>query len=410
MKRLSFVAISMAAALSMAACSDDIIAPQLVGEKQPLNVVELDTKTSQGIASAADDFAFRLFSLVNRNENKNTMVSPLSISTALSMTAMGATGDTYDEMVNAIGQSGYSVEQLGSYYKKLLAEMADSGKTKVELANSIWVDKGISLMAPFVGYAEGYYDAEIASIDFNSSEAAKAINKWCSDKTHGLIPNIIDDTASLRMALINALYFKASWADSFFSPVKEKFHGLSGDRSVDMLHKTEKLYYAEDENFQIASVPYIGGYSFDIILPKGDFTTGSAALTGENWSGLISSMKKKKVILSMPEFKFDYSINLNDVLKEMGMRRAFTAAAEFDALSEHPLLIDKVVHKTSINLDKDGTEAAAVTAVFVKDGAIAPEDEEMVELRADKPYFFVIRKTSSSINNNGGILFLGRVI
>ena len=354
----------------------------------------------------ASDYVFGLFDRVAGKEN--TFVSPLSLSMALAMAASGAEGETYDQMVATLGLGGMDRKALYDYYETLTRTLETADTTvAMEAANSIWVQDGFPVKPAFKNGAQRHFGAEIGNVDFTRPTAAQKINSWCCDKTHGKICHVVERTSGWKMALVNAVYFKAPWMDAFRRTEDGTFNGLGGVPSkVRFLLRKGHMHYAEDKDFQMVELPYgeHGRFVLDVILPKGDYDK-APAMNQARFDALTASLEGNLVEFKMPEIKMESSLNLADVLAEMGMSRALNPAAQFGGISDIPLMIDNIIQKTYIDLNKDGTEAAAVTVVSIRATGMAPVQVKYIPFIADRPFMFVIRERQS-----GAILFIGQKV
>ena len=362
------------------------------------------TAQSQEIS---DNYVFNLFDRVAGREN--VFVSPLSLSMALAMTATGAEGETYAQMTETLGLGGMDRKALYEYFELLTGnlEAADTS-VMMEIANSIWVHENFSVKPAFSQGAQRHFRAEIGSVDFDCPGAAGVINSWCCEKTHGKICRVVERTRGWKMALVNAVYFKAAWKEAFKRTESGIFHGLGGqEKEADFLLKREMMSYAEDSDFQMVELPYgeRGRFVIDVLLPKAEFDK-APALDQARFDTLAAALEHRRVNFKMPEFKMESTINLAGILADMGMPRAFSAFAEFGGISETPLMIDDVLQKTYIDLNKEGTEAAAVTVISMRLTSVGPGFElPYIDFIADRPFLFVIRERQS-----GAIMFLGQKV
>lgn len=336
-------------------------------------------------------------------------ISPLSLSLALAMTATGAEGETYDQMTATLGLSGMARKELYEYFGKLTKTLESADTSVVmETANSIWIQNDFPVKPAFSSGASKHFGAEIGSVDFNQPSAAKRINSWCCEKTHGKICNVVDRTPDWKMALVNAVYFKAAWEEAFKRTENGVFNALGGKKSeVKFLIRKGFMNYAEDADFQMVELPYgeRGRFVLDVILPKA-YLDKVTAMNQARFDALTASLEERRVNFKMPEFKMESTVNLADILADMGMPRAFSPFAEFGGISEVPLMIDNVLQKTYIDLNKDGTEAAAVTVISMRVTSVGPGyDLPYIDFIADRPFLFVIRERQS-----GAIMFLGQKV
>lgn len=368
------------------------------------------TKAEQGINDGANEFGLRLFrSLYNKDQ---VFISPLSISLALSMTAYGARGVTEQEMIATLGFGDATRDQVGEYYGKMVPALLNAdNRTTLEIANSIWVKNFIGLRQDFSNGVKNYFGADIFSKDFSSKNLIAEINAWCSDKTHGLIKNAADNLdPDTVMALVNALYFNGKWSVEFGKATNGKFKALnSSSVSSKMMSKTDNYRYAAAGGYQMVSVPYgNGSFVMDIILPDSEgsdaFEKAVKGLTWDVYSNLVGIGHSTEVCITMPVFKMEYDVELQDILAAIGMPSAFTGFADFSGITDDAsLCIGQVIHKTLVDVDEKGTVAAAVTVVGMKLESAAPP--QTIYFTADRPFIFAIRETSTN-----ALLFVGQKV
>ena len=338
---------------------------------------------------------------------ENIFLSPLSASMVLSMTASGAQGTTLQEMQKALGYGNMDQAQVNSYYQTLISSLGKlSDNTQIELANSLWYDKNFKVKKSFKDTSKQYYLADATALDFNSPEAKNEINSWVERSTHGKITEMIDDIpAQTSMYLINALYFKGMWSE----PFKEQdtragvFH-LQNKQTVqaDFMNITHDFKYYQDQKAQILEMPYgKGSFSMVFMLPN-EGSSPQDLLQGMDSASLeetFSALHKRKLAVSVPKFKFSYQKELIELLKSIGMQEAFSPNADFSNLSDDSrTYIDEVLQKAFVEVNEEGTEAAAATSV-----GIALTSMPMIEkVELNRPFIFMIKENSSNL-----ILFMG---
>lgn len=346
-------------------------------------------------------FALSFFKNVDKTSKpgENIVVSPYSAGVALSMVAEGAEGQTRVEFDNALNGCLFKAEDLGS-----------NDTVVVKSANSVWVTDDFSIRNRYVSLLEKDFDAFITTLNFSDPATVKAINNWCAENTNGKISEIIDRiNPGTVMMLINALYFNAPWEEAFLERNTREgvFHGYAGDVQVPMMAKTERLNYAEYQGCQMVELPYQGGrYSMYVVLPAAGMGVDQMIpyINETLYDQAMGMMAPVKVKLTMPKFKLETSLVLNKSLQEMGIRTAFTSAADFKGIAEMgSLTLDQVKQKCYIEVSEKGTEAAAVTSVGVRLTSARPET--MVTMNVDRPYLFFI-----SDRTDGNILFAGKVM
>ena len=408
-KTISIIFTCLLALGSLSACNKQD--PDDPGQEgKPFEPIVL-TKAEQEINKASNQFGFDVYHKIYSGDDM--LISPLSLSLALSMTANGAAGTTAEGMLSTLGFAGKDKATMNDYYQKMIESLLDADpKTTFEVANSIWADEKIGVKKSFTDVTKKYYSSEVYPADFKTQATVNQINKWCSDKTHGKIPTIMDEpNPALVMALVNALYFKGTWAFDFNDKTrKEDFAKLSGGKSkVDMMSAEEKLLYSEKDGFCMVQLPYgNGAFSMDVILPSKDEDFGKAVarFDANTFQGLLSNQSNALVNLKLPKFTFDYNITLNAALEALGMQQAFSNSADFSEMAEASLKISMVKQKTFIDVNEKGTEAAAVTIVGMElTSAMPAREPRRVDFFADRPFLFVIRE-----NSTGAVLFLGQKV
>jgi serpin B len=329
------------------------------------------------------------------------------------MTYNGAAGDTRAAMEDALKKEGFTPEQINTSYKSLIDALRSvDQKVLLEIANSIWYRQDYTVLPEFVNVNREYYNAEVSSLDFADPVAKDIINGWVDEKTHGRIEEIIDNIPSdAIMYLINAIYFKGIWQYEFDkSKTSEGPFDLNDGGStvtVNFMKQSTSLSVMHNELFSMVELPYgRGNYSMDVLLPNQGFTTDDIvnSLTAENWNNWIMGMSLRNVDLVFPRFTFEYKNELKSELTAMGMGLAFTDDANFSGITgQGNLKISRVIHKSFVEVNEEGTEAAAVTAVEMVLTSGGGSGSNLL-FQVDRPFLFAIRETTT-----GAILFIGRV-
>ncbi|MCE5345611.1 MAG: serpin family protein [Bacteroidales bacterium] len=403
----SAVVLSFTISLIFLSCSKN---PE---EILPVDPVPINTTGAQiSLINSENSFAFDIFGnvLENAGESENVMISPLSISYALSMTLNGANGVTRDSILNALRINGITPEEINNSFKDLTEALLSVDKrVLISIANSVWTENDFKVKKSFIDILEDYYNAKSEQFDINDASAPDKINAWIEDNTNGLIKNMIDKLDdNTVMLLINAIYFKGKWKSQFdkSATVEKPFYTPSGSSAeVPMMKQTSDFKYFDGNGFTLAEFPYgQGNFVMDIILP--DARNGISALlpsvTDAGFAGWIGQLSEKKINLSFPRFKYGYKKKLKDILSEMGMGIAFTDDADFTNIAATPpLLINEVIHQAFIETNEEGTEAAAATVVSI---GVTSMPAEPLALNLDHPFLYIIRETSTN-----SILFMGRV-
>jgi serpin B len=378
----------------------------------PVDPVQITLTPDQvSLIESENSFAFDIFKKVieNAGESENIIISPLSISCALSMTVNGANGATRDSMLEALRLSGITPEIINNSYKNLSeALLTVDQRVLISIANSVWTEKNFVVKKPFTDILTGFYNAESKSFDITDPLAPKQINSWIESKTNGLIKNMIDKlNYNTVMLLINAIYFKGKWKSQFDAQntIQRSFNKPGGVTSdVAMMKQTSEFKSFIGDGFILAEFPYgQGNFVMDVILPDDINGVNSIIpiITDNSFKGWLDQMSEKKTNLTFPRFKYGFKKQLKDVLTTMGMGIAFTENADFSNISDIALLINDVTHQAFIDTNEEGTEAAAATVVDIGTSAM-PADPLILNI--DHSFLYIIRETSTN-----SILFMGRV-
>lgn len=396
----------------LAACQNDENPSK--PEPKPRKDISL-TRVEQSLLDANTDFAFRFFSQVcnTEDEKPNVFVSPLSASLCLSMITNGASGNTLTEMQDVLGfpASSFSLDDLNNYNQKLTTALLDlDNTTQLGIANSIWVKQGFKVYDSFVNVNKQMYDAQVQELDFTSSTAKDVINRWCAEQTNDCIKEVIKVIPeNARMYLLNALYFKGIWASQFEKSATQQENFTNSDgtqQKVNMMNQTEMFNYTQNSTFSIAELPYGNeAFSMVILLPSGGKTLNESLseLTSENWKEWNSNMAGKQLQVKLPRFKVEYDKTLIDDMIAMGVKDAFDGnKADFSKMSAAELYVGVLQQFTYINVDEEGTEAAAVTVGGMLDSAVGLP--VTIPFYVDSPFAFMIKEKST-----GAILFMGKV-
>jgi serpin B len=364
--------------------------------------------------SPSTDFSLKLFSEQTKGNTENVLVSPFSAYFALCMTLNGAGGKTREQMARVLGTSGGTVDRLNEHNAEVMKALSANDKVQLEIANAIYSDESTPFKKDFIDLCRRSYSADAHSENFASPAVVTKINAWCSQKTHGKIPEILKKlTPREKMVLLNAIYFKGSWQNQFQKSLTQddQFTTLSGDKCpIKMMHQRGKSMYYRGSNFHSVSLPYAGERQrMYIFLPNPgvDMATFGGQFTRESWSSWMQSYHTADVNLALPKFKIEYSTELKDTLAAMGMGDAFHQGADFSNLIRPPAIawISRVLQKTYMDVNEEGTEAAAVTAVVMAAHRAVARREPVVEFRVDRP--FVLALVDEPTNE---ILFLGSIV
>lgn len=403
MKRFfSFFAI----VILITACSDKSEIPQ-VSDLTP-------SDKSAKIISADNQFGFELFQKVNSSLDvqKNTMISPLSVSLALAMVYNGTNGNTKKQMEDMLYKSNLTPDDINQSYKDLVSSLiSHDPKVELSISNAIFCRNTFNVKPAFIATNQNYYQAEVSGLDFSkTTETLNTLNSWVNTKTKGKIEKIIEKVkAEDLMYLLNAIYFNGEWkyrfdvqetADQSFT--KEDQNAVQ----VPTMYIENSFNYFSNIDFQLLEMPYGSGkYSMLIFLPAAGKTTNDliSLMTSDKVNEWVSKLSEQKKKVFLPKFEFKFDKSLVDNLKTLGMTDAFNDGADLSGISDDArLVISEVMHKTYIKVDERGTEAAAVTGITVGVTSVGPD---MNTFRVDHPFVFAIREKDTN-----AILFIGKVM
>jgi len=377
--------------------------------------ITIDAK-SEKLVEADNEFGLDLFKKVYDDPETpgNFMISPLSVSLALSMAYNGANTETKEEMKEAMRLDGLTPEEINNAYKSLVEALTSADdKVMMEVANSIWYRNNYSVQQSFLDINKNYYDAEVNAADFNNPETVDLINGWVSDKTHEKIPEIIKAIPSdAVMYLINAIYFNGTWTKEFNpeSTQEFSFENEKGNYVVaELMGRKDSLNYFSNETFSAIELPYgKGNFNMMVMLPNYDKSVGEVIgqLSPSNWEKWQKAfVHTNSVDIRLPKYKIEFEIMLNDILKSMGMQQAFTTSADFSGINPaRDLYISMVKHKTFVEVDEEGTEAAAVTIIGFTNTSVNPVGPQWIPFYCTRPFLFAITEKET-----GAILFMGKV-
>lgn len=337
------------------------------------------TAEEEMIIESVNDFAFDIFLKINAIEpNKNLFISPLSISTALSMTANGAVGETKNGIKKTLHQDNLSDQEMNEAYKSLVDFIIElDPKVTMKLANSNWYNQEYHIEDEFRNILLRFYNAEVNATDFTDPGAKNVINGWIEDKTNDKIKDMIDQIPpDVVMYLINAIYLKATWQYQFDKDRTDKmdFFLTNGSKALtDMMYSDGvKANYYADKNLQYIELPYGNGqFVFSILLPKDPKKLDEIISNFDvnQFNSFIEGADTSTFKVYLPKFKIEYKITLNDILAAMGMEQSFGGGADFSDLfvEELDLYISRVLHQSFLEVDEEGTEAATATIVDIRE-------------------------------------------
>ena len=393
---------------SALACSGESPVAPVPMERLPREL----SLAENSVIEASNAFAFSLFRELQRAEpERNLFVSPLSASMALGMTLNGAGGETFEEMRQTLRLAGLTLPEINASYRSLidLLHGLDPG-VAFQIANSVWYRQEFTVEQPFLDVVEASFDAEVQGLDFEDPSSRDIINRWVARSTADRIKEIVNEfEADQVMFLINAIYFKGSWTQRFDRgrTRDDLFRLIDGTRKpVKLMEQQGEFGYQVDDLFRAVDLPYgRGAFSMTLVLPNEgiDLETFVSGLDEASWARLVEGLSNEDVVVSLPRFRLEWEKTLNETLQALGMEAAFMGGiADFTGISRSEggrLYIDKVKQKTFVEVNEEGTEAAAATSVGIK------PISGPAEFRVDRPFFFAIRERFS-----GTLLFLGKIV
>jgi len=380
-------------------------------ENQPTASGALDTR----LAAANTKFGFKLYAeLVRQSADTNIFVAPLSISLCLAMALNGAAAETRQAMARALDTQAMSLDDLNRTSRALqtVLENADAN-VQLHIATSLWARQGVTFNPEFMQRTKDDFHAHVTALNFADPTAPATLNRWVRETTHSKIEQIVDQIdAHAMLVLINAIYFKGTWAQAFDkAKTKPDNFALShGTTQVPMMAQSGQYPYLETPEFQAVSLPYGGGrFSFYVFLPSSALSLGAfeQSVTEANWQHWMAQFRAMDGDISLPRFRVAYEATLNDALQALGMGLAFDERrANFAGMmqtQDQHVYLSRVQHKTFAEVNEEGTEAAAVTATEMRRRVLTMPHQRFTMV-VDRPFFCAIRD-----NTTGAVLFLGSI-
>ena len=371
---------------------------------------EMDYET---IVEPNNELGYKLLKEIEADDDGNLFISPTSLMMALAMVYNGADGVTKEEISKALQMEGIDPTDLNKANASFMTMLnKDNDAIQLQVANSIWLNDQYKFQDEFANLSKDYFNAKIEEIDITSNDSPKQINDWVEKATYGKIDKMVDEPLddNLVAMLLNAIYFKGDWTYPFDKKETEEkaFYLNDGnEKDVPFMKLQEKLLYTANSEFQAIQLPYADGeMSMTVILPNEGVGLDEfqSTLTNGKWEEIQSGMNSMRGTILLPKFKMSYETELNDALEALGMVSAFSDNADFSKMVEGDasLFISKVKQKTYIDVNEEGTEAAAVTGIQV-DTASAPIDDPFV-MDVNRPFFFAITDDVTGV-----VLFMGVV-
>lgn len=371
------------------------------------------TAQHKNLVESSNSFGLELMKAVHQEEeaNKNIIISPLSVSTALSMLLNGTKENTKSQIFDALQVSNQDLEANNQIYRDLIDFLPNVDPlVETSIANSIWYEQSFQVLAEFLEINQTYFDAEVQGLDFVNPSTKDIINNWVANATNQKIESIIDEISSNHvMFLINAVYFNAPWKKTFKENQTSNwnFNLINGSStSVDMMYSTDIDFgYFQNEQVELINLPYGNeDYHYTILLPKGNVNVNQLveSFTIQQWNKWKANFSKGHGLeLRMPKFELDYEIKLNDALMSLGMQDAFSESiADLTGISNQgQLSVSEVKHKTYMRVDEAGTEAAAATSIGIVTTSLP------LGVLVDKPFLIIIHEQKTN-----AILFMGKIM
>jgi len=406
--KTELLALSMLfAVVGLTACSDD---PQ-GGNTQEPRKIEL-TPVQSRVASEMAPFGWNYFkAAIDNTAGENSVVSPLSMEFALALTANGTAGTTRSEILAALGFGADDITDMNSYFKTISSDISSlNPDCKLQIANSIWANTdalSFEFLPSFQQTAAEVFAAE--SRTTNDMNYVADINAWCNKHTSGMIPEFLKKTEKPKtFALINALYFNGKWAHKFDKKDTKPqiFHNEIGDiKATPFMYLSDvRFKYTDREHAQIVELPYKGGtFSMCLIVPHEDSSIDAAItdISDGGWANVLAQMDSTNVRLSMPKFKVEYNHDCRDALSSLGINDLYGLNPDFSPMTATAIGGVQVIQGCVVDVNEDGTEAAAVTLIG-GDGTCAAQETAII--KADRPFIYLIQE-----NSTGAILFIGKI-
>lgn len=406
--------LSIAAVLVLASCSKEPRHEEIQKNDKfvPIALTRAQGEITLNVNSLGFDVLYEILSDTESEVASDLMISPLSLSSALAMCVNGADGSTKEQMLDLLGIEDGGIADLNSYYALMLDALVRADK-KVDFisANSLWHKSSVALKDTYKNNMSETFDAEVNAVDFTEASTVDRINRWCSSKTNGMIPMIMNEpNPYVSVKLLNALYFKGMWKDAFEVTEEKQFRHEDGRVTAEKtIVEKRPLKCAQTSSFKCVEIPYgNGAYVMDMLLPEEDLTVSAAArlLSEGGWNGISKALDYKPVQLEFPTFEAKYDQDFSEILVRLGMTDAFSENADFSNMSDDTsLMVSSVSQYVSISVTEKGTEASAVTDVTMGETSPGPDSgqDEVFEFIADRPFIYLIRESSTGV-----ILFIGK--
>lgn len=370
--------------------------------------IKIDGTKFETVAEANNALGFDVLTRLKTSSKENIFISPYSLFMALSMVYNGADGETKTEIEKVLHIKG-SLDELNDQNKELFNYLNQDRKdVQLQIANSIWLNHHFHFQDSFRNNLKNFYDAKIEEVDISSEKTVKEINNWVKKQTNGKIDEIAEhplDPQTVTM-ILNAIYFKGDWLNEFDNKLTEDRDFYLSDKSsvkVPLMQQKNDWLYYEDDEVQMVSLPYKNEtLSMKVILPKEGTKDLNSLLTKDNWEKWHEASSTREGTVLLPKFQLDYEVELNNVLKQLGMESAFNENANFSKIIEetNPLQISQVKQVSYLDVNEEGTEAAAVTSIVMETSMAI--DGGPFYMEVNRPFFLAIVDETTK-----AILFMG---
>ncbi|MBS4060506.1 MAG: serpin family protein [Bacteroidetes bacterium] len=405
MKSLKFFSLALLLSIGFVSCKKSEPAAQ-----QDPKAITLSQKDKEVIASS-NDFGISLFAKTAQTETGNLMLSPLSASAALTMLLNGCNNETYDQLKTMLGYApNLTIGEINQSYRSLISQLLDADeKVQLSIANAIFYRLGFQVKPAFLNTMATDFESQVGGLDFSAPSALTTINQWASDNTNGKIPKVIDEISPQTvMFLMNALYFKGEWTQQFDAAnTSLRPFNLEDGSTIQVPTMNEEKVGALKYNgsdYTALEMPYgRKNFSMVLIVPNNNLSDFYQSFDINTWNEITSTFDQmnswNETMVQLPKFKFDYEKKLNDQLIEMGMVDAFSPmAADLSGISDADIFVSFVKQNTFVEVNEEGTEAAAVTTIGIELTSVGPY------FVVDKPFIFAIRERTTNT-----LLFIGGV-
>lgn len=363
------------------------------------------------LVAACNRFGFRLFSrLVSESEGTNVFFSPAGVALALALPFNGAAGETRRAMADTLELGAIEPAELNDAWRSLLTDLlAPDPQIDLLLATTMLARPDLTLEPTFLHTARASYDALVETVDFGDPDALRRVNVWVEEKTRGAVTDLLEPGAldpATALVIVNALHYKGRWAQPFDPEATAEgtfFLPDGREKQLPLMSRAGPYRYHEDADLQVAELPYGDGrFNLYLLVPSDPpALRARLELTAEGWDALRSKLATARGRVTLPRFRFDFGAELSAALSALGMGVAFDSSADFRGLTPEPLAISEVMHKAVLDVEEEGTEAAAASAVVMGRSV----DLEAFTLTADRPFLTLIQDTLTGL-----VLFLGVVM